>query len=85
LEYTKAKRVSLSIWRGIPLPSISMFLWQEYQLGTPEIWLPARFASVMDTRVFDGEVLATVRTDTRVINHIAELNMWHLKERQYVA
>ena len=46
--------------------------------------LKGHFASVLDTRVFDGEVLATVRTDTRVINHVAELSMRHLKERQYV-
>jgi hypothetical protein len=46
--------------------------------------LKGHFASVLDTRVFDGEVLATVRTDTCTINHIMELNMQHLKERQYV-
>ena len=47
--------------------------------------LKGHFATVLDTRVFDGEVLATIRTDTRAINHMVELNMRHLKERQYVA
>jgi hypothetical protein len=40
------------------------------------------FATVKGTRTVDGEILATIRTDTLAVNHLLEINIEHLRERQ---
>jgi hypothetical protein len=44
--------------------------------------LKSHFAFIKGTRTVDEKILATVRTDTRVINHMLEINIEDLKERQ---
>jgi hypothetical protein len=40
------------------------------------------FATVKGTRTVNGAVLAIIRTDTLAVNHMSEINIEDLRERQ---
>jgi len=44
--------------------------------------LKNHFAFIKGTRTVDDTIFATVRTDTRLINHMLEINIEDLRERQ---
>jgi hypothetical protein len=43
--------------------------------------LKNHFASIRGTREVDGAIFATILTENRTINHMAEFNIDHLRER----
>jgi hypothetical protein len=44
--------------------------------------LKGHFGTIIGSRIVDGKTLATVRTDTRAINHMVEFEVDNLRELQ---